>query len=81
MKFVDVAEIFRKRGYVEREPKDHYRVFYEFGVMDFLYSDVAKKYEMEYHDGEVEEVTMTQFFYGTTTFKTLKTIEEIEASI
>ena len=81
MKFVDVAEIFRKRGYVERETNDHHSTFYEFGTMDFLTEDVVKKYDVDYKDGDVGEVTMTQFFYGTTTFKTLKTIEEIKASI
>lgn len=46
MKFIDVVEPLRKRGYVEREPNDHYRVFCEFDTLDFLYSDVEelKKY-------------------------------------
>lgn len=44
MKFVDVAEIFRKRGYVERETNDHHRTFYEFGTMDFLTEDVCSKW-------------------------------------
>ena len=81
MQFSEIAELLRKRGYTEREPKDHYRVFYEFGVMDFLYSDVAKRYEMEYHDGEVDEVVMTQYWFGNTEFKHIKTLEELRDSL
>lgn len=77
MQFAEVAEQFRKRGYIEKEPKDHYRVFYEFGTLDFLISDVAKKFECKYKDGEVDEVIMTQYWFGTTTFKTITTIEEL----
>ena len=54
MKFSDIAEFLRKHGYTEKETLPHHRVFYEFGTMDFLISDVAKKYEMDYFDGEVE---------------------------
>ena len=74
MKFSEIAELLRKRGYVEREPKDHYRIFYEFGAMDFLYADVAKKYEMEYRDGEVNEVVMIEYRFGETEFKYIKTV-------
>ena len=77
MKFAEVAEWLRKRGYLEKEPIDHVRVFYEFGSMDFLYSDVAKKFECRYKDGEVEELVMTQYWFGATTFKTITTIEEL----
>ena len=55
MKFSDIAECLRKQGYTEKETLPHHRVFYEFGTMDFLISDVAKKYEMDYFDGEVEK--------------------------
>ena len=81
MKFSDIADALWKRGYIDREHVDHHRVFYEFGTMDFLYSDVAKKFEFDYHDGEVDEVVMTQYWFGTTTFKTIKTIEELYDNI
>ena len=81
MQFAEIAELLRKRGHVEREPKDHYRIFYEFGAMDFLYADVAKKYEMEYRDGEVNEVVMIQYRFGETEFKYIKTLEELRDSL
>ena len=81
MKFTEIAEALRKRGYIDKETADHHRVFYEFGVMDFLYSEVAKKFEFDYNDGEVGEVIMTQYWFGTTTFKTIKTIEELYDNI
>ena len=81
MKFSKIAELLRKRGYTEREPKDHYRIFYEFGAMDFLYADVAKKYEMEYRDGKVNEVVMIQYRFGETEFKYIKTLEELRDSL
>lgn len=77
MKFTDVVELLRKRGYVEKETCDHYRVFYEFGTLDFLTSDVAKKFEFSYEDGVIEEVTMTQYWFGTTTFKKITGIDEL----
>ena len=36
MEFSEIVDFLWKRGYVDKEPKDHYRVFYEFGTMDFL---------------------------------------------
>lgn len=81
MRFVDIAEVLRKCGYTEKEVGDHHRVFYEFGMMDFLYSDTAKRYEMDYFDGDVEEVVMTQYWFGTTTFKHIKSIEELKDSL
>ena len=81
MKFSEIAEPLRNRGYVEKETTDHHRVFYEFGVMDFLYSLVAKKFEFDYHDGEAEEITMTEYRFGNTTFKTIKTVEELYDSL
>ena len=81
MKFTEIAELLRKRGYTEKETKDNYRVFYEFGTMDFLYSDTAKKYEMEYHCGEVDEVIMTQYWFGKTEFKHIKSLEELRDSL
>ena len=81
MKFSEIAGFLRKCGYIDKETVDHHRVFYEFSTMDFLYSNVAKKYDMDYKDGEVDEVIMTQYWFGTTTFKTIKTIEELYDSI
>ena len=81
MEFSEIADFLWKRGYVDKEPKYHYRVFYEFGTMDFLYSDVAKKFEFEYHDGKVEKVIMTQYWFGKTEFKEITTLEELYASI
>lgn len=77
MKFSEIFDLMSKRGYVDKEPKDHYRVFYEFGTMDFLTSDVAKKFECEYKDGEVEKIIMTQFWFGRTTFKEITDIDEL----
>ena len=81
MEFSEIAGFLWKCGYVDKEPKDHYRVFYEFGTMDFLYSDVAKKFEFEYHDGKVEKVIMTQYWFGKTEFKEITTLEELYDSI
>ena len=77
MKFTDVVEPLRKRGYVEKDTLENHRVFYEFGTLDFLTSDVAKKFEFDYKDGVVEEITMTQYWFGTTTFKKISTIDEL----
>ena len=77
MKFSDVVEPLRKRGYVEKDTLENHRVFYEFGTLDFLTSDVAKKFEFDYKDGAVDEITMTQYWFGSTTFKKIDTIEEL----
>ncbi len=77
MKFSEVVEPFRKRGYVEKETLENHRVFYEFGTLDFLTSEVAKKFEFDYKDGAVEEITMTQYWFGSTTFKKITTIDEL----
>ena len=77
MKFSAVVEHLRKRGYSETEPKENYRVFYEFGTLDFLITDAGKKFECRYKDDEVEDLTMTLYWFGTTTFKTITTIEEL----
>lgn len=77
MKFSEIADFLQKRGYTDYETKDHHRVFYEFGRMDFLYNDCVKKFEMDYYDGNVEKVVMTQYFFGTTTFKDISTLEEL----
>ena len=77
MKFTDVVEPLRKRGYVEKDTLENHRVFYEFGTLDFLTSDVAKKFEFDYKDGTVEEITMTQYWFGSTTFKKISTIDEL----
>ena len=81
MEFSEIATFLRKRGYTEKETVDHHRVFYEFGVMDFLYSDVAKKFECDYEDGKVEKVIMTQYWFNTTTFKEITTLDELYESI
>ncbi len=78
MKFGEVAEIFRKRGYCEREIKEGYRVFYEFGVMDFLYSDTAKRFEVFYKDVDVEKIVMTQYWFKTTEFRDIETLEDLQ---
>ncbi len=77
MKFSEVVELFRTRGYVEKKTLENHRVFYEFGTLDFLTSDVAKKFEFDYKDGAVEEITMTQYWFGSTTFKKIITIDEL----
>ena len=81
MEFSEIAGFLRKLGYNEKETTDHHRVFYEFNTMDFLMSEVAKKYEMDYNDGEVEEITMTQYWFGKTVFKKIKTLEELYDSV
>ena len=81
MWFDEIAEFLRRHGYTEKEPLGHHRVFYEFGTMDFLYSDVAKKYECDYKDGKVEKLIMTQYWFGTTTFREITDIEELYDSI
>ena len=81
MKFSDIAECLRKHGYTEKETLPHHLVFYEFGTMNFLISDIAKKYEMDYFDGEVEKVVMTQYWFGTTEFKTILTLDELYNSL
>lgn len=77
MKFSEIAEFLRKRGYTEYEVKDHFMVFYEFGKMDFMYNDCAKKFEFYYNDGNVDKVTMIQFWFGKTTIKDIFTLEEL----
>ena len=81
MKFSEIATFLRRIGYVDYETILNHRVFYEFGKMDFMYNDCAKKFDMDYKDGNVEKVVMTQFWFGTTSFKDIFTIEELENSI
>lgn len=81
MKFSEIADVLRKRGYTDYETTDHHRVFYEFGKMDFLYNDCAKKFDLDYYDGKVEKVVMTQFWFGHTYFKDIFTIDELTRSI
>ena len=80
MTFFEAADILRKRGYVERETGDRRRTFYEFSTWDFLISDVAKKFDIEYKDGEVEKLVYTQYFFGTTTFKEINDLEELKTN-
>lgn len=77
MNLNDVIEPLIKRGYVERDPKENKKVFYEFGLQNFMVSDIAKKLEFTYKDGVVDEVVLTQYWFGSTTFKTITTIEEL----
>lgn len=81
MKFSEIATFLRKHGYTDYETIPNHRVFYEFGKMDFLYNDCAKKFDLDYKDGDVEKVVMTQFWFGTTTFKDISTLEELKNSI
>ena len=81
MNFDEIAAFLRRCGYTDYEIKEHHRVFYEFGKMDFLYNQCAKKFDLDYYDGKVEKIIMTQFWFGKTTFKEINTIEELEDSI
>lgn len=82
MTFFEAADILRKRGYVERETGDRRRTFYEFSTWDFLISDVAKKFDIEYdEDGVVEKLVYTQYFFGTTTFKEINDLEELKTNV
>ena len=81
MKFSEIATFLRRIGYVDYETILNHRVFYELGKMDFMYNDCAKKFDMDYKDGNVEKVVMTQFWFGTTSFKDIFTIEDLENSI
>ena len=81
MKFSEIATFLRRIGYVDYETILNHRVFYEFGKIDFMYNDCAKKFDMDYKDGNVEKVVMTQFWFGTTSFKDIFTIEDLENSI
>lgn len=81
MQFSEIAEILRKRGYSDYETKDHHRIFYEFGKLDFLYNECAKKFEFDYFDGNVEKIIMTQYWFGTTTFKDILNIDELKYNV
>ena len=81
MTFQEVAEFLRKRGYTEYDTVENHRVFYEFGKMDFLYNDCAKKFDVDYKDGDAKKVVMTQYWFGRTTFKDITTLEELYASV
>lgn len=81
MQFKEIAEILRRRGYIDYETTSHHRVFYEFNKLDFLYNECAKKFEFDYFDGNVEKIIMTQFWFGTTTFKEILTIDELKYNV
>ena len=81
MEFNEIASFLRKCGYSDYDTKDYHRVFYEFGKVDFLYNECAKKFDLDYYDGKAEKVIMTQYWFGTTTFKEITTIEELYDSI
>lgn len=81
MNFGEIAELLWKRGYSDYETIEHHRVFYEFDKLDFLYNDCAKRFEMDYYNGEVEKIVMTQYWFQTTTFKDIFTIDELLKSI
>lgn len=78
MKFAEVAEILRKRGYTEREPKENYRTFYEYNSLDFLRVDCAKRFEVYYKDTEVEKIVLTQYWYNSTEFRDIETLEDLQ---
>ena len=81
MKFSELAGFLRKCGYTEYETTEKHRVFYEFDKMDFLYSDCAKKFDVDYEDGEAKKVVMTQYWFGKTMFKNITTLDELYDSI
>lgn len=82
MTFFEAADILRKRGYVERETGGGRRTFYEFDTWDFLTSDMAKKFDIEYDkNGLVEKLVYTQYFFGNTTFKDINDLEELKANL
>ena len=81
MSFDEIAAFLSRCGYSGYDTKENHRVFYEFGKTNFLYSKCAKKFDFDYIDGNVEKVVMTQYWLGTTTFKDIYTIEELEDSI
>ena len=81
MEFSEIAGFLWKCGYSDREPREKHRVFYEYGIMDFLYGDDVKKFEFDYDDGKVEKVIITHYYCGTTTFKEITSIEELYDSI
>ena len=83
-KLMELSEIdgfLHKCGYSDEETKDNHRVYYEFSKTDFLYSDCAKKYDMDYDDGKVEKVFMTRYWLGKTEIKEITTMEELYDSI
>ena len=81
MEFSEFAGFLRKVGYSDYETTENHRVFYEFDKMDFLYNDCAKRFEMDYKNGEVEKIVMTQYWFQTTYFKDIFTIEELIKSL
>lgn len=81
MKLNEIVNLFTQRGYTDREPKDHYKIFYEFDIMDFLYSDCTKKFEFEYKDNNVEKVVMVRYWFGNTEVKEITAIDELQSLI
>lgn len=81
MDFGEFSGFLRKIGYSDYETAEGHRVFYEFDKMDFLYSDCAKKFDVDYKDGKIKKAVMTQYWFGTTTFKDITTLEELYDSI
>ena len=81
MKFFDVADFLRKRGYCEYDIKKNTRVFYEYERLDFLHEECAKKFEVEYWNGEVKKIIMTQYWFGKTEFKNITTLDELYKSV
>ena len=81
MDFEELAKFLRQRGYTENEVKEGLRIFYEFGTMDFLCSDCAKKYEVEYKDGKVTKAVMVQYWFGQTLIREINTMEELRNSL
>lgn len=81
MEFSKFAGFLRKAGYSDYETTENHRVFYEFNKMDFLYSDCAKKYDVDYKDGKITKAVMTQYWFGKTMFKDITTLNELYGSI
>ena len=81
MKYDEVVELLRKRGYEEDFILEGYLVFREFGKLDFLYSDCTKKFDVIRTNDGTADVTMTQYWFETTTIKHINTFEELKSAI
>ena len=81
MNFSEFAGFLRKVGYSDYETTENHRVFYEFSKTDFLYSNCAKKFDVDYKDGKITKAVMTQYWFGTTTFKDINTLDDLYDSI
>ena len=81
MRFQEIQGFLTKCGYTERECDNHHS-FYEFGTQDFLYSEVAKRFSCDVDEkGNTDKVILTQYWFGTTTFKEITDINGIYDTI